>query len=66
LISYQVIVDLIAATTTTKGLTVRSALDENTYEKGRTVSDADMATVNVTPDIFHGEWNYTIRPRPSV
>jgi transposase len=65
LISYQVIVELIAATTTTKGLTVRSALDENTYEKGRTVSDADMATVNVTPDTFHGEWNYTIRPRPS-
>jgi transposase len=66
LISYQVIVELIAATTTTKGLTVRSALDENTYEKGRTVSDADMATVNVTPDTFHGEWNYTIRPRPSL
>jgi hypothetical protein len=65
LISYQVIVELIAATTTTKGLTVRSALDENTYEKGRTVSDAEMATVNVTPDTFHGEWNYTIRPRPS-
>jgi transposase len=66
LISYQVIVELIAATTTTKGLTVRSALDENTYEKGRTISDADMATLNVTRDAFHGEWNYTIRPRPSV
>jgi transposase len=66
LISYQVIVELIAATTTTKGLTVRSALDENTYEKGRSVSDADMATINVTPDTFHGEWNYTIRPHPSV
>ena len=63
LITYQVIVELIAATTTAKGLTVRSALDENTYEKGRTVSDADMASLNITPDAFHGEWNYTIRPR---
>ena len=65
LISYQVIVDLIAATTTTKGLTVRSALDENQYEKGRTISDDEMATLNITPDTFHGEWNYTIRPRTS-
>ena len=64
LISYQAIVELIAATTTTKGLTVRSVLDDNKYEKGRTVSDADMATLNVTPGGFHGEWNYTIRPRP--
>jgi hypothetical protein len=63
LISYQVIVELIGATTTTKGLTVRTALDENKYEKGRTVSDAEMATVNVTPDSFHGEWNYRISPR---
>ena len=63
LISYQVIIDLIAATTTTKGLTVRSALDENLYEKGRTVSDAEFAAVNVKPDAFHGEWNYRILPR---
>jgi transposase len=65
LLSYQVIIDLIAATTTTKGLTVRSVLDENTYEKGRTVSDAEMSTVNLRPDAFHGEWNYTILPRSS-
>jgi hypothetical protein len=63
LITYQVIVELIAATTTTKGLTVRSALDDNTYEKGRTVSDVEMASLNITPDPFHGEWNYTISPR---
>jgi hypothetical protein len=63
LISYQVIIDLIAATTTTKGLTVRSALDEDLYEKGRTVSDAEFAAVNVKPDAFHGEWNYRILPR---
>ena len=63
LITYQVIVELIAATTTTKGLTVRSALDDNTYEKGRTISDAEMSSLNITPDPFHGDWNYTIRPR---
>ncbi len=62
LVSYQVIIDLIAATTTTKGLTVQSVLDENQYEKGRKVSDAELATVNLRPDSFHGEWNYTIRP----
>jgi hypothetical protein len=45
--------------------TVRSVLDENKYEKGRTVSDEEMATVNLKPDAFHGEWNYTILPRPS-
>ncbi len=63
LITHQVIVELIAATTTTKGLTVRSALDENTYAKGRTVTKAEMATINIVPDEFHGEWNYTIRPQ---
>ena len=63
LISYQVIIDLIAATTTTQGLTVRSALDENIYEKGRTVSDAELAAVSLRPHAFHGEWNYSIAPR---
>jgi len=66
LVSYQVIIDLIAATTTTKGLTVQSVLDENRYEKGRKVSDAELATVTLQPDEFHGEWNYTIIPRVSV
>jgi Rhodopirellula transposase DDE domain len=55
LVSYQVIIDLIAATTTTKGLTVQSVLDENQYEKGRKVSDAELAAVNLQPDPFHGE-----------
>ena len=52
------------ATTTTKtGLTVACQLDENDYEKGIKVSDAEMATLNIKPDAFHGEWNYTISPR---
>jgi len=62
LVSHQVIVQLIAATTTTKGLTVRSELDSNTYPKGVTVSDDDMASINLSRHDFHGEWNYTISP----
>ncbi len=63
LVRYHVIIDLIATTTTTEGLTVRSALDDNAYEKGRTVSDAEFAAVNLKPHAFHGEWNYSILPR---
>ena len=63
LINYKTIVSLIAATKTTKGLKVRCELDENTYEKGRKVADAQMSTINICPHEFHGEWNYTIKPR---
>jgi hypothetical protein len=62
LVSYRVIVDLISATTTKTGLTVRCELDANTYPKGIVVSDQDMAGINITRDAFHGEWNYTIYP----
>lgn len=63
LVSYQVIVDLISATTTEKGLTVHCTLDPGTYPKGITVSDAEMAAINIKRDDFHGDWNYTISPR---
>ena len=63
LISYQVIVDLIGSTTTETGLTVRCELDTKAYPKGIAVSDRDMATINIQCDQFHGDWNYTIRPR---
>ena len=63
LISYQVIVDLIAATTTKTGLEVQCQLDTNTYPKGITISDAEMAALNITRHDFHGEWNYTFTPR---
>jgi hypothetical protein len=62
LITHQVIVSLIAATTTKNGLSVRSRLDERRYPKGRRVSDAQLARVNLEPHAFHGEWNYTIHP----
>ena len=63
LVSHQVIVQLIANTTTTTGLTVACRLDSATYEKGIKVSDVEMAALNIQPDTFHGEWNYTFRPR---
>jgi hypothetical protein len=63
LLSHQVIVQLIANTTTTSGLTVACRLDHTSYEKGIKVSDAEMAALNIQPDTFHGEWNYTFRPR---
>ena len=63
LTSYEVIVNLIANTTTKTGLTVRAALDPNRYETGIEVSDQQLARVHWTPAPFHGEWNYTIRPK---
>ena len=62
LISYRVIVDLIAATTTETGLKVLCELDSNRYPKGIVVSDAEMANLNIQRAEFHGEWNYTIAP----
>ena len=62
LVSNRVIVDLISATTTKTGLTVRCEIDETLYQKGITVCDAEMAAINITRHDFHGEWNYTIAP----
>ena len=60
--SYQVIVNLIAHTTTEAGLRVRAALDPNHYETGTEVSDEELARVRITPAKFHGDWNYAISP----
>ena len=62
LVSYRVIVELIAATTTRTGLTVRCELDDKSYPKGIVVSDEDMRNLNIQHADFHGEWNYTIAP----
>jgi len=62
LVSHQVIIDLIASTTTKTGLTVQCVLDTNEYTKGVTVSDEEMAALNIDRDPFHGEWNYTFKP----
>ena len=61
LISYEVIINLIAATTTSTGLEVYVRLDQNEYPKLE-VTDAELAAVNLTRDAFHGEWNYSINP----
>ena len=63
LTSYQVIVNLIANTTTKAGLVVKAALDTSRYETGISVSDEELARVKIIPAKFHGEWNYTIRPK---
>ena len=63
LVSHEVIVNLIAATTTRTGLRVRSALDRNDYPAGVRVSDADLDTLYLRRDAFHGEWNYALLPR---
>jgi hypothetical protein len=61
-VSHQVIVQLIAATTTKSGLKVRCELDQNTYPVGVKVSDAQIEAVNLTRHAFHGEWNYAVHP----
>jgi Rhodopirellula transposase DDE domain len=63
LVSHQVIVNLIAATTTRKGLRVHAEIDPGRYQAGIKIPDAEMARINMERDPFHGEWNYTIRPR---
>jgi Rhodopirellula transposase DDE domain len=62
LITHQVIVNLIAATTTKSGLSVKSRIDSRVYAKGRRVSNNELALVHLEPNVFHGEWNYTIHP----
>jgi hypothetical protein len=59
---YETIVNLIANTTTAKGLMVTCRLDRHRYPTGRRVSNEEMKRVNLQPDKFHGEWNYVIRP----
>lgn len=66
LVSRQTIVELISNTTTRHGLTVRAALDTNTYETGIKVTDAQLANICLTRHDFHGDWNYTIRPHRKV
>lgn len=63
LTSYRAIVQLIAATTTKAGLTVKVRLDKRKYRKGIEVPEEVMKSLNLTKHEFHGEWNYTIGPQ---
>jgi hypothetical protein len=60
LVSHQVIVELIGATTTETGLQVSCGIDGNLYPKGVQVTEQQMRAINLTRAEFHGEWNYTI------
>lgn len=62
LVSLQTIVELIGATTTTKGLTVKSVADTRTYQSAIKVTDAQLNALNITRHPFRPEWNYTIAP----
>jgi hypothetical protein len=63
LVSHEVVVNLIGATTTRTGLRVRSELDTDQYPTGRTVSDQELEAIYLRKDSFHGEWNYSLAPR---
>ena len=63
LVSREVVVNLIGHTTTKTGLTIRSELDENIYPTGREVTAQQLESLAIKRDKFHGEWNYTIRPK---
>jgi hypothetical protein len=60
--SLEIIVNLIAATTTNTGLKIYARLDDQTYQRGIDVTDQQLAAVNLTRHTFHGDWNYTITP----
>ena len=59
----EIIVNLIGATTTAKGLKVKCGVDTNEYETGVKITDEELNEVNIIRNDFHGEWNYTITPR---
>jgi Rhodopirellula transposase DDE domain len=62
----QIVINLIGSTRTTQGLEVHAWLDENTYEKGRKITHAEMSDLYIKRNRFHGDWNYEIHPRSSL
>jgi hypothetical protein len=63
LISRETVVNLIGNTKTKKGLEIKAILDLNSYRKGIKISKKQLEEVNIARASFHGEWNYTIKPR---
>jgi hypothetical protein len=66
LVDHETVVQLIGNVRTTAGLTVKAKLDTRPYPLGVKVPDADMEMLRITPDDFHGDWNYTIHPNRGV
>ncbi len=64
--TFETVVSLIGATTTSAGLDVRAALDERKYPIGLKISDAEMRAINIEREDFHGDWNYVIHPRTDL
>ena len=64
--SREIVVELISHTTTAKGLSIHAELDTNAYKKGRVVTKQEFAALALRREPFHGEWNYTLAPRPKV
>jgi hypothetical protein len=63
LLSIAVVVSLIGATSTEKGLTVKCVVDKKIYEKGIKVTDEEYDAINIKRHTFQGDWNYTIAPQ---
>ncbi len=64
LTSYQVVLETIAATTTRTGLAIGAELDTGSYDLGISVTPAEFHALPITPNAFHGDWNYTLCPSP--
>lgn len=64
LTSYQVVLETIAATTTRTGLTIGAELDTGSYDLGISATPAEFHALPITPNTFHGDWNYTLSPVP--
>ena len=60
--SVEIIINLIAATTTNTGLKIYARLDEGNYQRGIEITDEQLDAVNITRHKFHGDWNYTVVP----
>lgn len=63
LVSIETIINLIGATKTKKGLTIKTSVDTNEYAKGIKIKDSEIEALALKRDAFHGEWNYTLNPR---
>jgi len=65
LLSFEAVINLIGGTTTKSGLTVKALLDTTEYEPGQKIADDEMRALKLRPHAFHGDWNYTLEPRPT-
>ncbi len=62
--SLEIIVNLIASTTTDSGLRIKCGIDKQVYISGTKISDEELQALNMVRDSFHGDWNYAVYPCP--